>query len=854
MQGAMEESLLSSGNVPKREFSRAHKVATLFLLLGGTAVFVAVNNETVLAPFRGHYLRLSAEVADPKPATPTAAPPAAKTSVTDIIIVPSCVIGVIFAFINFLSIKKIEIGKGKQDGVDGDAARELLPEVYGRIMTGAMTFLRVEYLIAVVFCIFFAALIGGLIAWGADTSQGIFTAVAFLVGAFTSMACGYIGMMIATYSNARTTLAMADNDGYTQGFNVAFKGGAVMGYIVCALGVFVLWVLLKLYKLQYTEADDMEVLMDCVAGYGLGGSTVAMFGRVGGGIYTKAADVGADLCGKVVAGLDEDDPRNPATIADNVGDNVGDIAGMGADLFGSFAESTCAALVVSAATVKTNDTIIDLSTAGWDALLFPLTISAAGIIVCILCSFVATHILPVKKQGDIECVLKLQMILTAVIMLPVIYLLASRLLPEKFNLIGVQQVDGKPLPITGTPVTAFICVAMGTVGGLIIGLITEYFTSHTYTPTRELATACKSGTAVNIIFGMALGYKSCIIPVFTLASAIFVSFKLCDLYGIALAALGMLSTLACGLTIDGFGPISDNAGGIAEMCQFPAEVREKTDALDAAGNTTAAIGKGFAIGSAALVSLALYGAFVVRLQVILSSVITVNVLDPITFSFLLIGSMIPYWFAALTMKSVGKAAGEMVEEVKRQFSQTDKQGLTILTGSTEIKPDYDRCISISTKSSLEEMIAPGALVILSPLIAGTLFGVQAVFGLLTGSLVSSVQLAISMSNSGGAWDNCKKYIKNGFSDDAELRYVKNPTTEEEIAAAPKAKDAHDAAVQGDTVGDPFKDTSGPALNIVMKLQAIVSLVFAAYFASIEKGQGLIKLVFDAAATNSSTPS
>merc|ERR1711957_25572 len=394
----------------------------------------------------------------------------------------------------------------------------------------------------------------------------------------------------------------------------------------------------------------------------------------------------------------------------------------------------------------------------------------------------------------IEKVLKVQLVLTAVLMLPVIYWLARTTLPEEFALESVRPIGHA----TGTPGRAFACAAMGTVGGLIIGLVTEYFTSHTYEPVRELAVACKSGAAVNVIFGMALGYKSCIIPVFVLAANIYVAFSLCDLYGIALAALGMLSTLATGLTIDGFGPISDNAGGIAEMAEFPPEVRERTDALDAAGNTTAAIGKGFAIGSAALVSLALYGAFVVRLKsldvdVDLSGV---NVLEPITFAFLLIGSMIPYWFAALTMKSVGK---------------------TIL-------------------------------------IAGTFFGVQAVFGLLTGSLVSSVQLAISMSNAGGAWDNCKKYIKNGFSDDPELRYVKHPTTEEEIAAAPKAKDAHDAAVQGDTVGDPFKDTSGPALNIVMKLQAIVSLVFAAYFASIEKGQGLIKLVFDAAATNSSTPS
>jgi inorganic pyrophosphatase len=337
---------------------------------------------------------------------------------------------------------------------------------------------------------------------------------------------------------------------------------------------------------------------------------------------------------------------------------------------------------------------------------------------------------------------------------------------------------------------------------------------------------------VNIIFGMALGYKSCIVPVFVLASAIYVSFTLCDLYGIALAALGMLSTLACGLTIDGFGPISDNAGGIAEMAAFPDAVRDCTDALDAAGNTTAAIGKGFAIGSAALVSLALYGAFVVRLKD--SGVLTstgVNVLMPVTFAFLLIGAMIPYWFAALTMKSVGKAAGEMVEEVKRQFELKDSQGKTILTGSKEIKPDYDRPIQISTKSSLLEMIAPGALVIFSPLVAGTFFGVQAVFGLLTGSLVSSVQLAISMSNSGGAWDNCKKYVKGCFSPDPELCYDKKKLN-------PVAKEVHDAAVQGDTVGDPFKDTSGPALNIVMKLQAIVSLVFAAYFGSINGGHGL----------------
>jgi len=475
-------------------------------------------------------------------------------------------------------------------------------------------------------------------------------------------------------------------------------------------------------------------------------------------------------------------------------------------------------------------------------LMFPLAISACGIIVCMLCSFVATDVAPVKDQPSIEMVLKVQMTLTAVIMLPVTYLLAVTLLPQSFVLESVRMAGG----IASTPMKAFICTAVGTVGGLIIGLVTEYYTSHTYTPVRELATACKSGAAVNVIFGMALGYKSCIVPVFVLAANIYIAFTLCDLYGIALAALGMLSTLATGLTIDGFGPISDNAGGIAEMAEFPSEVRDRTDALDAAGNTTAAIGKGFAIGSAALVSLALYGAFVVRLKSLLPvdgpvNLSGVNVMEPTTFSSLLIGAMIPYWFAALTMKSVGQAAGEMVQEVKRQFSIVDSNGKTILEGG-DVKPDYDACITISTKSSLVEMIAPGALVICSPLVMGSLFGVQAVFGLLTGSLVSSVQLAISMSNSGGAWDNCKKFIKGSFSDDPELCFAKanaKSTDAKTLEHHKVASNAHDAAVQGDTVGDPFKDTSGPALNIVMKLQAIVSLVFAAYFASCDKGQGFL---------------
>lgn len=751
----------------------------------------------------------------------------------DFIIIGCAIFGLLFAYFNFMRIKAIPIedeslaGQGSTE----DSPEAKVPIIYARIVEGAIVFLREEYKVAAIFCLLFGAVIGVFIAISADTKQGVVTAVSFLVGATTSMGCGYLGMMVATFSNARTTLSAKDAaKGYKDAFNCAFRGGAVMGYALCSLGVLVLWILLIIMRTMFEESE-WGTLMDCVAGYGLGGSTVAMFGRVGGGIYTKAADVGADLVGKVVAGLEEDDPKNPATIADNVGDNVGDIAGMGADLFGSFAESTCAALVISSS----------LGGASWSTLMFPLLISAVGIPVCAVLSFLATDIMPVTKREGIENNLKIQMVVTALAMLPTIYGLAKFVIPDEG--FEVPGLDGTVTIHAWEPT---VCAVMGTVGGLIIGLITEYFTSHTFTPTQELATACKSGTAVNIIYGMALGYKSCIIPVLVLASAIYVSFTLCSLYGVALAALGMLSTLTTGLTIDGFGPISDNAGGIAEMAEFPSDVRDRTDALDAAGNTTAAIGKGFAIGSAALVSLALYGAFVVRCAA--GAKTTVNILDPTTFAAGLIGAMIPYWFAALTMKSVGKAAREMVEEVKRQFSETDSKGKTLLTGSEELQPDYDRCIAISTKSSVKEMIAPGALVIVSPLFFGIVFGKMAAFGLLTGSLFSSVQLAISMSNSGGAWDNCKKFVKGGFAPEQELQFTgdtKKILKQAELSKTPapewavKAREVHDAAVQGDTVGDPFKDTSGPALNIVMKLQAIVCLVFAAVFMHIEDGKGLI---------------
>jgi len=484
---------------------------------------------------------------------------------------------------------------------------------------------------------------------------------------------------------------------------------------------------------------------------------------------------------------------------------------MGSDLFGSFAEATCAALVIGSS----------IGTYGWDAMLFPVIVSAVGIFVCLIASFIATNIRPVMGEDQVEQALKTQLISTTVLMVPAIYAAATNMLPESFELPATVG-DGT---VTIEPWECWVCVSAGVVGGLIIGLITEYYTSHSYTPVREVADSCKTGSATNMIYGIALGYKSAIIPVLVLASIIYLSFQLCDLFGVALAAIGMLSNLATGLTIDVYGPVCDNAGGIAEMAELHPGVREKTDALDAAGNTTAAIGKGFAIGSAALVSLALFGAFVTRIRSASGDTLFsngVNMLEPLTFAFLLVGGMLPFAFAAMTMKSVGLAAMQMVLEVQRQFDEKPH----LLDANPTERPDYDACIAISTQASLEEMIAPGAMVIFTPLLTGIFFGVNAVSGLLVGALIASVQLAISMSNSGGAWDNAKKYIEKA-----------DPSSE----LKGKGSDVHKAAVVGDTVGDPFKDTSGPALNIVMKLMAVLSLVFADTFYAINDGRGIFSL-------------
>jgi len=737
------------------------------------------------------------------------------------VIIGSSLIALTWAFLQFLIIARIPVQSTPSsessslvdNGANDEQTTARLNEIYEAIYNGAESFLRAEYAVCALFVAVFSCVIFALIAWATDwdLARAFLTSLSFVLGAVTSMASGYLGMKVAVYSNVRTTIS-AQKPGWTACFNTAFRAGAVMGFALCGLGILVLYITMLCFRAHYSTPEEWVYLTECLTGYGLGGSSIAMFGRVGGGIYTKAADVGADLVGKVVHGIPEDDPRNPATIADNVGDNVGDVAGMGSDLFGSFAEATAAALVIGNS--------IALS-GGWDALVFPIIVSAFGIIVCLLCSFIATHLKPVKSEAQVEQALKLQLISTTVLMVPAVFLAADAFLPSSFD---IRKTVGNDI-MTLVPDEAAACVLMGAFGGLVIGLITEYYTSHTYKPVRELADSCKTGAATNMIYGIALGYKSVIIPVIVLASVIYGSFTICDMYGVSLAAIGFLSNLATGLTIDVYGPVCDNAGGIAEMAELDSYVREKTDALDAAGNTTAAIGKGFAIGSAALVSLALFGAFVTRIRALSGDTLFengVNMLEPITFAFLIIGGMIPFAFAAMTMKSVGLAAMEMVNEVQRQFDEKPH----LLDANPTERPDYDACIAISTNASLKEMIAPGAMVILTPLLTGIFFGVNAVCGLLVGSLVASVQLAISMSNSGGAWDNAKKYIE-GASPDSDLQG--------------KGSDIHKAAVVGDTVGDPFKDTSGPALNIVMKLMAVLSLVFADTFYAFNHGSGIFNL-------------
>jgi len=789
---------------------------------------------------------------------------------------------------------KLKEGDGSRR--DQDDVYRNLRKIYDLVSEGANDFLFAEYKIVGYFVVCFGALVFILVGsadecgpqrmvntdgtvcqigndgrYGADCvwetthgscwERGALSTLAFVVGALTSVVSGFIGMRIAVFANARTALECQDlgisGSGWARGFRCAFRAGTVMGFSLCGLALVVLYLLIRFVNvfLPYnaSEHGSCSYLFEAIAGYGLGGSSIAMFGRVGGGIYTKAADVGADLVGKVDYKMNEDDARNCATIADNVGDNVGDIAGMGADLFGSFAEATCAALVVASVSPELG--------ASWTAMLFPLYISGMGILACLVTtlfalygSFPLDNTRPANDRGTATVfgTLKNQLWISTIIMTPCLAFVAYYTLPSDDFCIKVDLGNG--CLQYATWFKCFFCAAAGLWGGLVIGIFTEYMTSYEHFPTQEVARSTTTGAATNIIFGLALGYKSCIVPIFVLALGIYVSFTLADMYGVALTALGMLSTLSVGLSIDAYGPITDNAGGMAEMSGMEEPVRQKTDVLDAAGNTTAAIGKGFAIGSAALVSLALFGAFVTR-----SKVSGVDILEPITFAGLLLGAMLPYWFTAMTMKSVGIAAKAMVECVKEtldehkrhifvtkvnddgeyevQYDEDDGTALFLDPSHKDYIPPeklgkgdfYSKPVKIATETSLQEMIAPGALVMLSPIITGYLFGVHAVTGLLAGGMTSGVQMAISQSNTGGAWDNAKKWVEKGKL--TAYMFKHGDKDARKVNKYGKGSGCHEAAVIGDTVGDPLKDTSGPALNILMKLMAIVSLVFAPFFSS-----------------------
>lgn len=689
-----------------------------------------------------------------------------------LIAILSC-FGLLAAYYN-----KFLVDKSSSKLLVGDDSK--IKKIHSAIAEGANAFLLQEYKYMILFMLIF----GGFIYFLVDDpntntiNEGFYTLLSFEFGCLISILAGYIGMKIATVGNLKTVISAQTSLG--KAFKVALNSGCVMGFSLVSLAVLGL-LLIYLVTDYFLPNIDAHILFEVIAGFGLGGSSIALFSRVGGGIFTKAADVGADLVGKVEKNIPEDDPRNPAVIADNVGDNVGDVAGMGADLFGSCAESTCAALVIGALAFSG-------SLAGS---LYPLLLTAISIPI----SFIVLLFIRANTEKGISLALKMMLIVSTLLMAIASYYLTIWALPASFE-IGDLTVDS---------IQVYYSYLSGLIAGLVIGILTEYYTSHSYKPVRELADSCKTGAATNIIFGVALGFRSIWPIVLALAIAIFIPFKLAGMYGVAIAALGMLGTLVIGLAIDAYGPVSDNAGGIAEMAGMPKEVREKTDILDAAGNTTAAIGKGYAIGSAVLTSLALFAAFLTRAEIVSGvSFTSINLLEPLVLTGLFVGTILPFLFSAMTMKSVGKAAYSMIDEVRRQFKE--KPG--IMEGRDT--PDYKKCIAISTDAALKQMIPPGLLILVTPLAVGLLFGIQALAGLLLGSLLVATGLAIFQSNSGGAWDNAKKYIEQGF-------------------LGGKGTEIHKASIVGDTVGDPFKDTSGPSLNILMKLSAILSLVFVPFF-------------------------